>query len=235
MAGEWNWNQFATGGATRPDSFSGMDPRFSGALQQLFAAAPPDIQAQLRVSSGYRSPERQSQLYDAALAKYGSPEAARKWVAPPGRSNHNHGYAADLKYLSPDAMKWAHANAGQFGLAFPLGNENWHIELAGVRGGDAPAPQGPTMVASAAPAPSAPVSPPLANLAPQAMALMTGGVPAPGGAQGNARTAGPALQNLAAMFMQGQQMRQQQREEEQAAEQERRTALLSQGVAGLYG
>lgn len=231
MAGEWNWNQFATGGAMRPDSFSGMDPRFSGALQQLFAAAPPDIQAQLRVSSGYRSPERQSQLYDAALAKYGSPEAARKWVAPPGRSNHNHGYAADLKYLSPDAMKWARANAGQFGLAFPLGNENWHIELAGVRGGNAPAPQGPTMVASAAPAPAGPV----ANLAPQATALMTGGVPAPGGTQGNARTAGPALQNLAAMFMQGQQMRQQQREEEQAAEQERRTALLSQGVAGLYG
>lgn len=227
MAGEWNWNQFATGGATRPDSFSGMDPRFSGALQQLFAAAPPDIQAQLRVSSGYRSPERQSQLYDAALAKYGSPEAARRWVAPPGRSNHNHGYAADLKYLSPDAMKWAHANAGQFGLAFPLGNENWHIELAGVRGGDAPTPQGPAMVASTAPA-----SPSLAQLAPQAMALMTG-APAPN-APGGAQTAAPALQNLAAMFVQSQQMRQQQREEEQAAEQARRTALLSGGLAGLY-
>mgnify|MGYP002140046610 FL=1 len=62
---------------------------------RLFEMAPPDIRRQLQVYSGYRSPERQAQLWDAALKKYGSPEAARKWVAPPGRSQHGHGNAAE--------------------------------------------------------------------------------------------------------------------------------------------
>lgn len=135
-----DWTQYATGGATRPDSFSGMNPEFSNALAQMFSTAPPEIQAQLRVGSGYRSPERQAQLWEEALRKYGSPEAARKWVAPPGNSQHNHGNAADLKYLSPEARAWAHANAAQYGLAFPLDNEDWHIELAAARGGQSGAP-----------------------------------------------------------------------------------------------
>ena len=127
--------KYATGGATRPDSFSGMNGDFSSALAAMFSNAPPGIQAQLQVSSGYRSPERQAQLWADALKKYGSPEAARKWVAPPGNSQHNHGNAADLKFLSPDAQAWAHQNAAAYGLAFPLSNEAWHVELAGARGG----------------------------------------------------------------------------------------------------
>ncbi|WP_421565565.1 D-alanyl-D-alanine carboxypeptidase family protein [Ochrobactrum sp. EDr1-4] len=130
----FDWSRYAVGGAQRPDSFSGLDPQFSSALANMFSAAPPEILQHLRVTSGYRSPQRQAELWDGALKKYGSPEAARKWVAPPGRSNHNHGHASDLKYLDPSALKWAHENAGRFGLAFPLSNENWHIELAGRRG-----------------------------------------------------------------------------------------------------
>lgn len=136
--GVWQWDPYAVGGATRPDSFSGMNPQFNTALEQMFAAAPPEIRDQLRVTSGYRSPERQAQLWEEALAKYGSEEAARQWVAPPGRSQHNHGNAADLRYLDPSAREWAHANAGNFGLSFPLANEDWHIELAGARGNAAP-------------------------------------------------------------------------------------------------
>lgn len=132
--------KYATGGATRPDSFSGMNGDFSNALAQMFASAPPEIQAQLQVSSGYRSPERQAQLWAEALKKYGSPEVARKWVAPPGNSQHNHGNAADLRFLSPDAQAWVHQNAQNYGLSFPLSNENWHIELAGARGGGHTAP-----------------------------------------------------------------------------------------------
>src|SRR5690606_28008637 len=113
----------------------------------------PEVQAGLRISSGYRSPERQAQLWEQALAKYGSPEAARKWVAPPGRSQHNHGFAVDLKFMTPAAREWAHKQAGQFGLAFPLKNEAWHIELAGARGApkvlpaDAGGPAQPTTMA----------------------------------------------------------------------------------------
>lgn len=146
-AGDFDWTRYAVGGAARPDTFSGMDPAFASALQQLFVAAPADIQPHLRVTSGFRSNDVQAGLWADALKKYGSPEAARKWVAPPGSSNHNHGHAADLKYLNDAARSWAHANAGNFGLAFPLSNEDWHIELAGRRGGGSGAAGNPTAAA----------------------------------------------------------------------------------------
>lgn len=104
----------------------------------------------VKISSLDRDVARQGQLWNQAVAKYGSEAAARKWVAPPGRSNHNKGQAADLQYASADARKWAHENAPKFGLAFPLGNENWHVEPAGVRNmgvppkAQGPAPQAPT-------------------------------------------------------------------------------------------
>ena len=133
-----DWKPYLVGGATRPDSITGLDPAFQNSLAQLFLNAPPEIQAQLRLTSGFRSPERQEQLWQEALVKYGSPEAARKWVAPPGRSKHNHGQAVDLKYLGDDAKAWAHANAERYGLHFPMAHEPWHIEPAGSRGGSVP-------------------------------------------------------------------------------------------------
>lgn len=138
-------SQFLAGGAAgRKDSLSGLNQDFASALTQMFAAAPGGLQ----IKSAYRSPELQAMLYKDALVKYGSPEAARKWVAPPGRSQHGHGNAVDLDYLSPDAKKWAHANAAQYGLAFPLSNEDWHIELASARKGGA-IPQGRAVPAGA--------------------------------------------------------------------------------------
>jgi peptidoglycan hydrolase-like protein with peptidoglycan-binding domain len=90
-------------------------------------------------TSGYRSPEYQQQLWDEALARYGSPEAARKWVAPPGSSAHQSGRAMDL-YLGGKndsrnvnslrtlaAYKWLVANAQRFGF-YPYGAEPWHWE-----------------------------------------------------------------------------------------------------------
>ena len=127
--------KYAVGGAARPDALTGLQPQLGSALATMFAAAPPEIQGRLRIGSGFRSNERQGELYNAAVTKYGSPEAARKWVAPPGRSQHNHGGAADLSYLDPSAMQWAHANAPKYGLSFPLPHENWHVELAGARDG----------------------------------------------------------------------------------------------------
>lgn len=124
----------AVGGATRPDSFSGMQGDFRASLEAMIAAAPEEIRKSLQISSGYRSNDRQAQLWQEALSKYGSEEEARKWVAPPGRSQHNHGNAADLKFLSPEAKQWVHANAARFGMAFPLANEDWHIESANARG-----------------------------------------------------------------------------------------------------
>ena len=136
----FDWSPYAVGGALRPDSFSGLNPVFNQSLSRLISSAPPEISPHLRVTSGFRSPERQAQLWKEALQKYGSESVARKWVAPPGRSQHNHGAAADLKFLNDSAREWAHANAAQYGLSFPLSNEPWHIELASARGGGTPAP-----------------------------------------------------------------------------------------------
>ncbi len=104
---------------------------FNKALQKMIAASG----GKLKVTSGKRSTKRQSELWAAALKKYGSPERARKWVAPPGRSKHEQGLAADLAYADAAARQWAHANARNFGLHFPLGNEPWHVEQVGSRGG----------------------------------------------------------------------------------------------------
>lgn len=107
---------------------TGMQSGFSEKLAKMLASMPGDLKGSVTINSGYRSPERQQELWLAALQKYGSPEAARKWVAPPGNSQHNKGNAADLGYSSDAAKQWMHQNAGSFGLSFPLGNEDWHIE-----------------------------------------------------------------------------------------------------------
>lgn len=108
---------------------SGLDATFARQLDQFIAASPG-----ISIYSAFRTPQKQAKLWDAALDKYGSPEAARKWVAPPGRSFHGRGEAADLRFTGQGALDWAHENAGRYGLTFPLSNENWHIEPAGLRG-----------------------------------------------------------------------------------------------------
>jgi hypothetical protein len=133
MAG-FDFTPYAQGGAAaRPDSFTGMQDPFQQALARMLQEAPAEVK--IGVTSGYRSPEVQQRLWEEALAKYGSEAEARKWVAPPGKSQHNHGNAADLKFMSPAAQEWVHANAERYGLAFPLSNEAWHVELAGARDG----------------------------------------------------------------------------------------------------
>jgi hypothetical protein len=130
----FDFTPYAQGGAAaRPDSFSGMADPFQQALARMLQDAPADVK--LGITSGYRSPEVQQRLWEEALAKYGNEAEARKWVAPPGKSQHNHGNAADLKFMSPAAQEWVHQNAAKYGLAFPLSNEAWHIELAGARDG----------------------------------------------------------------------------------------------------
>lgn len=110
----------------------GLNPEFGRRLEAMISDAS-SSGLKIGITSGFRSTERQAQLWADAVAKYGSESAARKWVAPPGSSNHNRGLAADLSYSSPDAKSWAHDNAGRYGLSFPLNNEAWHVEPLGLR------------------------------------------------------------------------------------------------------
>ncbi|QFY60370.1 hypothetical protein FZ934_07950 [Rhizobium grahamii] len=117
-------------------SISGMSSSFESKLEKLFAALPVELANQIKINSGFRSNERQAQLWQQALEKYGSVSEARKWVAPPGNSQHNKGNAADLGYGSSAAKDWVHQNASRFGLSFPLSNEDWHIEDSDARSKD---------------------------------------------------------------------------------------------------
>lgn len=98
----------------------GLNAQFNSSLQRLIA----DSGGKVTVGSGYRSYQQQAKLYADYLA--GKPGQAK--AAPPGKSNHNHGLAADLKYASPEARAWVHANAAKYGLRFPMSYEPWHIE-----------------------------------------------------------------------------------------------------------
>lgn len=109
---------------------AGLDPTFATAIDALIAASG----GRVTVQSAYRSNEEQQQLWDQAVAKYGSPEAARKWVAPPGHSNHNRGLAVDLG--GDTAL--AHELAPRFGLVFPMSWEPWHIEPVHARDSSTP-------------------------------------------------------------------------------------------------
>lgn len=124
------------------DHVDGLSEGFASNLSALFDDAPLGIREGLQIGSGYRSEERQAELYAEAVKKYGSPEAARKWVAPPGNSQHNHGNAVDIWWNGQRLDKapayvreWVHANAPNYGMRFPMGHEPWHIEPNGARAG----------------------------------------------------------------------------------------------------
>lgn len=81
--------------------------------------------------SGWRSPVEQERLWEAALAEYGSAEAADDWVARPGSSMHERGLAVDLGGDLALAVRLI----DRLGLPLhrPLPNEPWHFELIGSR------------------------------------------------------------------------------------------------------
>jgi zinc D-Ala-D-Ala carboxypeptidase len=99
-------------------------------LSQAFSRARTEALAaglDLQISSGFRSAAEQQRLYDAAIAKYGSPEKARHWVLPPAESGHVKGLAIDVG--PPAAAAWLEKHGVRFGLCRRYLNEWWHFEL----------------------------------------------------------------------------------------------------------
>jgi D-alanyl-D-alanine carboxypeptidase len=81
------------------------------------------------VNSGYRPPWYQKRLFDAAVKKYGSEQAARKWVAPPGKSRHGKkgGQGA------ADVTLGDQLDSASNRLFRPMSYESWHVQLTGTR------------------------------------------------------------------------------------------------------
>lgn len=127
-------------------------------FQLMCADAKADGLTGLRLNSAYRSPTRQHTLYQNAIAKYGSADAARKWVAwsdgTSCSSRHCSGAALDIS-SAYRAHSWLHEPVGcydptagvtlgagscsggdttviranLYGLVAPMSWEDWHFEL----------------------------------------------------------------------------------------------------------
>ncbi|WP_280273483.1 M15 family metallopeptidase [Nocardia wallacei] len=114
---------------------AGLDPALAAAYtlaeQQAHAEGVP-----LSITSGYRTPEQQQELWQDGLATYGSPDAARRWVLPPEESTHVQGRAVDVG--PEEGARWLEANGNRWGLCRTYANEYWHFELATVPGGACP-------------------------------------------------------------------------------------------------
>ena len=103
-----------------------LDSDLLGALRRAAAGAAGDG-VRFSVDSGWRSPAYQARLLREAVAKYGSIEAARRWVATPEASAHVSGDAIDIG--SAGAAAWLSEHGAAYGLCQIYGNEPWHYEL----------------------------------------------------------------------------------------------------------
>ena len=103
-----------------------LDSDLLGALHRAAADAAGDG-VEFYVDSGWRSPEYQEQLLREAISKYGSEEAATRWVATPETSAHVSGDAVDIG--PSGAAAWLSAHGAAYGLCQIYGNEPWHYEL----------------------------------------------------------------------------------------------------------
>lgn len=115
----------------RPD-FRSMKPQMQERLLSMFRANP-----NVGIGGGYRDSKSQEQMFRSRYRPT-SKKTSIFWqgtywehvsgaaAAPPGRSMHEIGLAADLV----GDLKWMNANAGKFGLKHFAGvnNEPWHVQ-----------------------------------------------------------------------------------------------------------
>ncbi|MFQ3543750.1 M15 family metallopeptidase [Halobacillus rhizosphaerae] len=120
------------------------------ALEQLFAAAK-EQGIDLVAASGYRSYERQKNVYQSNVNAYGEKEA-NKVSAKPGTSEHQTGLAMDLtsaqmsfkleeSFRQTDEGEWLANHAHEYGfvIRYPKGKEDvtgysyepWHVRYVG--------------------------------------------------------------------------------------------------------
>jgi hypothetical protein len=79
----------------------------------------------IRVVSGFRTMEKQKQLYQAYLNGTGN------LAAKPGYSNHQSGHALDLNTSAPGVYNWLANHASSYGFKRTVPSEAWHWEYWG--------------------------------------------------------------------------------------------------------
>ncbi|MCL2810318.1 MAG: M15 family metallopeptidase [Clostridia bacterium] len=129
-----------------------MQPNAANALEQLFAAAQVEQGYLLYAVSGYRSAGTQGAIYERRVEQSG--EAAKRWVAPGGFSEHQTGLAMDVtgasvrdlgltqRFGDSEEGLWVAHNAHRFGfiIRYQRGWEQitgynyepWHLRYVGL-------------------------------------------------------------------------------------------------------
>ena len=119
----------ALSGSAARGGFAKLQPFFQERLIKAARMYKSKYGKKMRIQSAYRSPAYQAKLFQNALNKYGSYGKARHHVAPPGRSRHNVGLAADINMAGIQGNQLASAGIlNACGLWRPMGWENWHVE-----------------------------------------------------------------------------------------------------------
>ena len=122
--------------AGRAPDTANWNPVFAQRLQ-AFRDALTKAGIQTQIQSGYRSPEYQNQMYQNHLAKKAHQPLpfpnveAPDVVAPPWRSFHNYGIAADVTPANPADYQRMWDMANQFGLTALRQQDMDHFQLAG--------------------------------------------------------------------------------------------------------
>ena len=155
----------AAGGGIKPtlttitDKQSGVDTEgLKAPLTERVAAMAADFKQKtgkkLVITSGFRSNEKQKELWDAEVARVGDPAIAKKKVAEPGPplgkgrgSLHSSGLAIDINSKGAgglNVLAGSRENSTgwleSFGLIRPIPGEDWHVQLAKTP----PSPDNPT-------------------------------------------------------------------------------------------
>ena len=134
-------------------SLRSMRPDAAAALEEMFAACKEESGVTLVSVSGYRSYNKQSRIYKNKLENVGgSKEKADEYVARPGASEHQTGFAMDVGQKKSKAGltasfgktkggKWVAENCWRFGfiLRYQEGWEDitgynyepWHVRYVG--------------------------------------------------------------------------------------------------------
>ena len=128
------------------NSGGGLTKETTDAFAKMQAAAKADG-INLYIASGYRSYERQRQLFNNYLGRGQGQAYVETYSARPGHSEHQAGVAIDVNmassaFLGTKEQKWLEANCVRFGfiIRYPKGKEDktgfmyepWHIRYLGV-------------------------------------------------------------------------------------------------------
>lgn len=120
-------------------------------IEMLEAAKEGNLDQLPMVVSGYRTQSTQQKLYDDKIAKYEQQgyseseavEQAKQWVAVPGYSEHQLGFAVDINGATYDVYLWLQENSYKYGFIFRYprnktditgtAEEVWHYRYVGVK------------------------------------------------------------------------------------------------------